>query len=122
MSMVDKDVKDLLRLLLEKLDSAEVEAPRKSTEYSTGYGLRIGKNYLFRTITMIYTGCLVHIADDCYVLLKAAWIPETNRWSDSVRTGQFKEVEPYPPEEPVFLFKGAVLDIVSIPVLPLEVK
>jgi hypothetical protein len=120
MSKIDKDVKDAFLRFLETLDSTEeAEAVLKK---SVAYELKTGKNYLFRTITMIYTGRLHQIEGDHYVLLNAAWIPETNRWSESVRTGQFKEVEPYPPEEPVFLFKGAILDIVAIPVLPLEVK
>ena len=72
----------------------------------------IGANYLIRTVTMIYTGKLVQVTDLELVLIDAAWIPETDRWADTVATGALKECEPYPDGELVIIGRGALLDAV----------
>ena len=84
--------------------------------------LEVGKNYIFRTITMIYTGELVEEQADRFVLKKAAWIAETTRWADCLKTCEFKEVEPYPADRYVMVFKSGMLDICEIDTLPLEQK
>ena len=70
----------------------------------------LGKNYLVRTVTMIYTGKLKTITDKELVLTSCAWIPETERWADTCNKGVFKEVEPYPPKAEVIISQGAILD------------
>jgi hypothetical protein len=72
------------------------------------------KNYLVRTVTMIYTGHLVEETEKELVFTNCSWIPETERWADTVEKGIFKEVEPYPEKSKVIINKGAVLDIVSV--------
>jgi len=84
--------------------------------------LSIGSNYLFRTVTMIYTGELVEEQDDRFVISKAAWIAETERWADSVKSAEFKEVEPYPDDRLVHVFKSGMLDICEITSLPRDQK
>jgi len=84
--------------------------------------LEVGKYYQFRTVTMIYTGELVEDQDDKYVLKKAAWVAETERWAKSCKEGVYKEVEPYPADKYVMIFKGGMSDIVEIPKLPMEQK
>jgi ribosomal protein S19E (S16A) len=69
----------------------------------------VGKNYLIRTVTMIYTGRLVEVAEHELVLQDAAWIPETERWAKSVKEGVFKEVEPYH-DGKVIIGRAAILD------------
>ena len=81
-----------------------------------------GKFYQFRTVTMIYTGELVAETADFFALKKAAWVAETLRWAESCETGVYKEVEPYPADRVVLVFKSGMLDIVEIPELPLEQK
>lgn len=105
--------------LADTLHQLALLAQEKSTQR---YPLTLGGKYLIRTVTMIFTGELVEIQADKYVLIKAAWIPETNRWNESVKTGEFKEVEPYPEDEPVYVFRGSIVDIVAIPKLPRDVK
>jgi hypothetical protein len=97
-------------------------APKVAPTPKPVFQLELGKKYLFRTVTMIYTGLLESIRDNHFVITQAAWIPETLRWSESVKTGEFKEVEPYPADRPVFLFEAGMLDIVEIPKLPLVQK
>ena len=74
----------------------------------------IGKSYLIRTVTMIYTGKLVSIGDKELVITCAAWIPETQRWADTVANGVFKEVEPYPEKAKIIIGRGAILDAMMV--------
>jgi len=71
----------------------------------------IGKNYLVRTVTMIYTGKLEAVFDKELVFSMVAWIPETERWQQSCEKGVFREVEPYPKDAKVIIGRGAVLDM-----------
>lgn len=73
-----------------------------------------GKNYMIRTVTMIYTGRLVQETKTELVLDKCCWIAETERWATSCKTGEFKEVEPYPEKAKVIVMKGAVLDMFKV--------
>ena len=77
--------------------------------------LTLGEIYCFRTVTMIYTGRLLSISDQEFLIEDAAWIPETERWSDFLEKGIHKEAEPY--HKPVVLNRGAMLDVTSFPVL-----
>lgn len=81
-----------------------------------------GKNYIFRTVTMIYTGELVDNLDDRFVVKKAAWIADAGRWSNTLVSCDFNEVEPYPAEKEVHIYKTGMLDVVEIDKLPLEQK
>ena len=83
--------------------------------------LEIGKPYLFRSVTMIYTGRLQKVSKYEFLITEAAWIPDTERWMDAVTKSAFKEVEPYG-EKPVVLSRGAMLDVVEIPELVREQK
>lgn len=74
--------------------------------------LEVGKIYLIRTVTMIYTGRLKAQTKTELLLSEAAWIAETERWADSCKDEVFREVEPY--FRDVVLFKGAILDITEI--------
>ena len=75
---------------------------------------KIGRNYLIRTVTMIYTGKLEAVYDKELVISSAAWIAETKRWADSVKSGEFNEVEPYPEKELVTIGRGAILDAIPV--------
>jgi len=73
----------------------------------------VGKKYFIRTVTMYQTGELVSIEgpnDSELVLKDAAWVACTKRFADSLRTGEFEEVEPYPDGELVLVNRSAVID------------
>jgi hypothetical protein len=55
---------------------------------------QIGKNYLIRTVTFIYTGKLVWVGEKELVFDNLCWIADTGRWMQAVQKGTFKEVEP----------------------------
>ena len=81
----------------------------------------VGKNYLIRTVTMIQTGRLVAVMPQELVLEDAAWIADTGRFADALRTGKFCEVEPFP-DGRVIVGRGAVIDAVQIAITPREQK
>lgn len=74
----------------------------------------IGKNYIVRTVTMIYTGKLVEVGQQELVLVDAAWIPETERYAKFVEEGAVKECEPYPADRRVAIGRGAISDAVVL--------
>lgn len=76
----------------------------------------IGKNYLIRTVTMIQTGRLIKVTDKELVLEDAAWIANTGRFSDNLKSCEFNEVEPF--FSPVIVGRGAIIDAVQIKTLP----
>lgn len=71
----------------------------------------IGKCYLIRTVTMIYTGRLLEVYKDELVIENAAWIAETARWADTCAKGELREVEPYVKDDKVIISRGAILDV-----------
>jgi len=81
----------------------------------------LGANYLIRTVTMIDTGRLVAVTAQELVLEDAAWIADTGRFADVLRSCNFAEVEPFPAGR-VIVSRGAIVDAVKIPRLPREQK
>ena len=56
---------------------------------------KIGEKYLIRTVTHIQTGMVKEIIGDFLVLDDAAWIADTGRFHDALKTGKLNEVEPF---------------------------
>ncbi len=81
----------------------------------------IGKNYLIRTVTMIDTGRLIGVTQQELILEDAAWIPDTGRFSDAVKSCAFGEVEPFPSGK-VILGRGSIIDAICINELPRNQK
>lgn len=71
---------------------------------------KINKNYLIRTVTMIYTGKLKEIYEKELVFTNCCWIPETDRWKQACEKGKFSEVEPYPEKAEVIIGRDIILD------------
>ena len=84
--------------------------------------LVIGRNYLFRTVTQIVTGKLVRQEGEFAFLENASWIGDTGRYSNALASCDFKEVEPYPEGEEVFLNLKSVIDGCPIKTLPTKQK
>ena len=74
----------------------------------------VGKNVIVRTVTMIYTGKLMTVTETDLVLVDCSWIPETGRFMKFVAEGAVKECEPYPDGLPVFINRGALLDMCEL--------
>ena len=82
---------------------------------------QIGANYLIRTVTMIDTGRVVELTEHEIVLEDAAWIADTGRFSDNLKSCAFQEVEPFPAGR-VIVGRAAVIDACEIKTLPRKQK
>ena len=80
-----------------------------------------GKIYLIRTVTMIDTGVLESIDEHEVILSSAAWIADTARFNESLKTLNFNEVEPFP-EGLVAIGRGSIIDAVQITAAPRVAK
>ena len=110
--------KDLNKLSFEELKKQVEDLEKKKSNINKTQvkdsPLVIGENYLIRTVTMIYTGKLTKVYGKELVFVKTAWIPETERWADTVEKGIFKEVEPYPEDSEVIINRETILDITKV--------
>ncbi len=73
----------------------------------------IGKNYLIRTVTMYDTGRLVKVTEQELVLEDAAWIADTGKFSETIKSLNFNEIEPFP-DGKVIIGRGAIIDAIII--------
>ena len=96
----------LLKLILSDTEVSKSEATKSETFFE------VGKIYAFRTVTMIYTGRIKKMNGQEILIEEAAWIPETERWTQFVTNCDVKECEPYPRD--VILSRGALLDATEI--------
>ncbi len=84
--------------------------------------LTVGRNVFIRTVTNYYTGRIAGITKHSVVLTDAAWVADTGRFSEALRTGVLSEVEPYP-DGPVDVMLGGIIDVCEWPhPLPRAVK
>jgi hypothetical protein len=81
----------------------------------------IGACYLIRTVTMIDTGRLVAVTPQELVLEDAAWIADTGRFADALKSVQFNEVEPFPSGR-VIVGRGSIIDAAKIDSTPRSQK
>ena len=74
------------------------------------HSLVVGQNVLIRTVTLHYTGKILAITDTDIVLGDAAWIANTGRFADALKTGLASdaEVEPFP--STVVVMRGVIVD------------
>lgn len=71
--------------------------------------LRVGNNVFIRTVTMSYTGRVESINEKEIVLSTAAWIADSGRFYDALKSGKLSEVEPFP--APISVGLGALVDV-----------
>jgi hypothetical protein len=75
----------------------------------TGIEALIGQSVIVRTVTLHYTGKLAARSGGYLTLADAAWIADTGRWAEALRTGTLSEVEPYPGT--CYVAEGAIVDV-----------
>jgi len=96
---------------IDELTLGQVKELRSVFDYDnvpTQHPYEIGKNYLIRTVTHYLTGKLIRVTQQELVLENAAWIADTGRYADALKSGELKEVEPYPDE--LVVGRGAIID------------
>ena len=105
-----------------KIDSLTIaEAREIASLFSRGeypalkspHPYEIGQPYLIRTVTMIDTGRVVEVTDHEIVLEDAAWVADTGRFADALKSENFSEVEPFP-DGRVIINRASVIDAVRI--------
>lgn len=106
----------LIKFLLDDGGENRKEANPQHIRKSDQTFLEIGKPYLFRTVTMIYSGRLLAVNEQEFLIGESAWIPDTGRWQEAVTKCAFNEVEPYS-DKNVVIGRGGMLDVVEIPEL-----
>lgn len=107
-------IKDLNKLTLEQLkeELTKIEQ-QKSKAICKDDIWETGKSYFIRTVTMALTGKLIFVGDKELVLENAAWIADTGRFSDALKSGNFDEVEPFPEGKKLIVGRGSLVDCIE---------
>ena len=103
---------NISEMTIDEIEQYVNETKSKICEIKMPY--TIGKKYLIRTVTMIFTGKLEKAYPGELVITNAAWIAETERWADSCAKGIFKVVEPYPVDAKVIVNRSSIIDAVEV--------
>jgi len=93
------------------------------TESEDSHPYKIGTAYLIRCVTMYYTGRLISVSKQELVLEDSAWVADTGRYHEALKTGELSEVEPIIGN--LIIGRGSIVDAVEWPKnipLPREVK
>lgn len=86
-------IADMLEILAALKKNSE---PSSSNSSGQTCSFKVGECYLIRTVTMTQTGRVVAITDSDIMLEDAAWIADTGRFYNALKTGSLEEVEPFP--------------------------
>jgi len=73
----------------------------------------LGKSYHIETVTKYFTGVLIGITEDSFLLEKAAWIASTGDFSDYVKGSLPRECEPYDPKSILRIARGAYVSAIE---------
>ena len=73
------------------------------------FGWKIGSQYFIRGVTLYYVGRLIAIDEHFATLDQCAWVADTGRFSEALKTGKLNEVEPFPDGE-VKIGLGSICD------------
>lgn len=96
---------DIDNLTVKEIKHIQSLLKGSSTESVSPY--QIGQAYLIRTVTLYYTGRVKRVTPKEIILEDAAWIADTGRFSDALKTGVLNEIEPM---GEVIIGRGAVVD------------
>lgn len=94
---------------------------KPKSSYKAESPIQLGNPVFIRSVTHYYTGRIGKITRDEIVLMDAAWIADTGRFSQALESGALCEVEPFP--FAVSVGRGAIIDVTYWPhALPRGVK
>lgn len=82
---------------------------------------QVGHKYFIRTVTHHHTGVLAGVTDQEIIVKDAAWIADDGRLTDSLKTGNFSEVEMFPIGN-VLIGRGSIIDATEISAIPTSQK
>jgi hypothetical protein len=75
---------------------------------SETYPYVIGERYYIEQVTKYFTGRLVALTDNEFILDQCAWIADTGRYAQAMQSGNFSDVEPFP-DGLVFVARNATV-------------
>jgi len=81
-----------------------------------------GKAYFIRTVTHAYTGRCVRCGPQFVILTDAAWIADTGRFADAMKSGDYSEIEPWPDGREVGIGLGSICDFSEANQIPRSQK
>lgn len=108
---------------IDKLTIGEVKQIRSlisfgdNTELTDDHPYPIGVPVLIQTVTLYVSGVIVEVGSQEIVIKQAAWIADTGRFSDTLKTAEFSEVEPFP-DGCVLVGRGAIITVCGIKKAP----
>lgn len=73
----------------------------------------VGMSYLFRGVTLYQIGTVRAVHEHEIVLDPAAWVADTGRFNEALRSGVLSEVEPFP--DGCIVGRGAIMDAAPWP-------
>jgi phosphoribosyl 1,2-cyclic phosphodiesterase len=79
----------------------------------------IGKQWIIETATKYYVGDVVAVTDTEIILSQAAWLADTGRFNEFMKTGVPLELEPC---GAVVVSRGAIVASLPSPMVKIEVK
>ena len=94
--------KETEQMLIMKLLGFGNQKPNSDSFYKTG------KDFVIRTVTMIYLGEVKSETSDAIILTDCAWIPDTSRWNEFLNGKKPNEMEPS--QNDVIVYKSAIID------------
>lgn len=83
------------------------------TKVKTLSPLRVGNNVFIRTVTQYYTGHVAVLSPKEVILVSAAWIACTARFTQFLASGELDEVEVFP--GPVLINREAIVEVTNWP-------
>jgi hypothetical protein len=85
-----------------------------SGQVSQSIPFTVGAKYFIRTGTYHFTGRLKAIAGKFLVLSDAAWIADSGRFANALKTGEMNEIEPYPDRHDLFVNIDHISDATEV--------
>jgi len=79
----------------------------------------IGKQWIIETVTKYWVGDIVAVTETEFVLERAAWIADTGRFNEFMKTGKPSELEPA--NGPVVISRGGYVCAYLSPNVTIEV-
>lgn len=80
---------------------------------SQSHPWKVGQSYFVQTVTNYFTGRLTAIHAGELVLADAAWIADTGRLADAIKSGNFSEIEPYTHD--LIISRGSIVSATQYP-------
>lgn len=105
-----KNEQDLNKLTLYELEEKlkDIKAKKESALTKKVDVWEVGSNYVIRTVTMIQVGRLIEVTDKELVMETCAWVADTGRWTNFLKDGIVKEVEPF--QDNVIIGRASIID------------